>query len=66
MEALRERADITQFAPFVDYNKIGEVLDYTINGLMMKSIKSGSFRYDLFLQEAEEYVNMIKAMSLME
>ena len=66
METLRERADITQFAPFVDYNKIGEVLDYTINGLMMKSIKSGSFRSDLFLQEAEEYVNMIKAMSLME
>ena len=66
MEALRERADITQFAPFVDYNKVGEILDYTINGLMVKRIKSASFRSDLFLQEAEEYINMIKAMSLME
>ena len=66
MEALRERADITQFAPFVDYNKVGEILDFTINGLMVKRIKSASFRSDLFLQEAEEYIDMIKAMSLME
>lgn len=66
MEALRERADITQFAPYVDYNKVGEILDYTINGLMVKRIKSAGFRSDLFLQEAEEYIDMIKAMSLMD
>lgn len=66
MEALRERADITQFAPYADYKKVGEVLDFTINGLMEKSVKSGNFRADLFMQEAEEYINMIKAMSLAE
>jgi hypothetical protein len=33
---------------------------------MEKRIKSAGFRSDLFLQEAEEYIDMIKAMSLME
>nr|WP_297705628.1 TetR/AcrR family transcriptional regulator [uncultured Butyrivibrio sp.] len=64
MEALRERADITNFAEGVDYRKIGDVLDYTVEGLMEKHIKSESFRADLFIQEAEEYIEMIKNMSL--
>ena len=64
MEALRERADITNFAESVDYRKIGDVLDYTVEGLMEKHIKSESFRADLFIQEAEEYIEMIKNMSL--
>ncbi len=64
MEALRERADITNFAEGVDYRKIGDVLDYTVEGLMEKHIKSESFRADLFIQEAKEYIEMIKNMSL--
>ena len=63
MEALRERADITKFAPGIDYRMIGDVLDYTVEGLMEKNIKSGSFRADLFLEEAREYINMIRDMS---
>ncbi len=65
MEALRERADITKLAPNVDYNKLADVLDYTVNGLLEKNVKSGSFRADLFMQEAEEYIDMLKNMSLM-
>jgi AcrR family transcriptional regulator len=63
MEALRERADITNFAQGIDYEKIGEILDYTTDGLLEKHLKSGNFRADLFLEEAKEYTNMIKDMS---
>ena len=64
MGALKERADITEFSPAVDYKKIGWILDYTINGLMEKNVKSENFRADLFMQEAVEYIDMIKAMSI--
>ena len=64
MEALRERADITEFEDFVDYKKLGEILDYTIDGIMESRIKGENFRADLFMQEAQEYINMIKVMSI--
>jgi AcrR family transcriptional regulator len=66
MTALRERADITSFAPGVDYKKIGDILDYTVDGLLMKHLKSGNTRSDLFLEEAEEYIDMIKQMSTVQ
>ncbi len=66
MEALRDRADITRFAEGVDYRKIGDVLDYTVDGLMVKHIKSESFRADLFMEETEEYIDMIKNLSLVD
>ena len=66
MEALRERADITIFADGVDYKKIGDVLDYTVDGLLEKNIKSDNFRADIFMQEALEYIDMIKRISVKE
>ncbi len=64
MVALRERADITVFPPEIDYVKLGNILDYTIDGLLEKNIKSENFRAELFMDEAEEYIDMIKNMSL--
>ncbi len=64
MDALKEKADITIFPPNIDYNKIGDILDYTVEGLLEKNVKSDNFRADLFLEEAEEYVDMIKEMVL--
>ncbi len=66
MEALRERADITIFAEGVDYKKIGDILDYTVEGLLEKSIRSENFRADIFMQEALEYIDMIRKMSVQE
>jgi AcrR family transcriptional regulator len=63
MIALRERADITRFAPGIDYVKVGEILDYTIEGILLKHVKGENFRSDLFLEEAEEFIDMIKQMS---
>ena len=64
MDALRERADITVFDPGIDYKRIGEILDYTISGLILKEVPTEGFRSDLFLEEATEYVDMIQKMTV--
>ena len=63
MEALRDRADITIFGDSIDYQKIWNILDYTVEGLLIKHIGSENFRSELFLEEAKEFTNMIKDMS---
>ncbi|WP_026522928.1 TetR/AcrR family transcriptional regulator [Butyrivibrio sp. VCB2001] len=63
MNALRERADITTFIPGIDFEKVGVILDYTIDGLIQKSVLSENFRADFFLEEATEYVDMMQTMT---
>ena len=64
MEALRDRADITVFAPDLDYQKIGDVLEYTVDGLIVKNVTAEGFRSDLFLEEAMDYVDLIRKMAV--
>ena len=64
MQALKERADITVFSKGMDYNKIWDILDYTVEGLLEKNIRSESFRAELFMEEALEYVDMVQKMVL--
>ena len=64
MQALKERADITVFSAGIDYNKIWYILDYTVEGVLEKNIRSESFRADLFMEEALEYVDMVQKMVL--
>ncbi len=63
-DALRERADITVFPSNISYSMTWDMLEYTINGLFDKSIKADNFRADLFLEEAIEYVDLVKQMVL--
>ena len=63
MHALRERADITAFNPGVDFEKVGVILDYTVDGLIQKAVLSENFRADFFLEEATEYVDMMQNMT---
>lgn len=60
MKALRERSDITVFESFVDYVKVGDILDFTVDGLIERSVRAENFRADFFLEEAFEYVDMIR------
>ena len=64
MEGLRERADITIFDDGTDYQKIWNIMDYTVEGLMQKHIRSENFRADLFLEEAREYVDLVRSMTI--
>ena len=66
MEALRERADVTKLTEKADYRKTWDVMDYTVQGLIDKNVKSESFRADIFMQEALEYIDMIREMSIEE
>jgi len=63
LHALKERADITAFAPGIDFEKVGVILDFTIDGLIQKSVLSENFRADFFLEEATEYVDMMQSMT---
>ena len=63
MHALRERADITAFNPGVDFEKVGVIRDYTVDGLIQKAVLSENFRADFFLEEATEYVDMMQNMT---
>lgn len=63
LHALKERADITAFAPGIDFEKVGVILDFTIDGLIQKSVISENFRADFFLEEATEYVDMMQNMT---
>ncbi|RKM58243.1 TetR/AcrR family transcriptional regulator [Butyrivibrio sp. X503] len=60
MEALRARADITVFKPGTDYNKVWDILDFTVDGILERNIKNDTFRADLFVEEALEYIEMIQ------
>ena len=64
MQALKEKTDITIFSGGTDYNKLWDVLDFTVEGLLERNIRNGSFRADLFMAEATEYVDMIQKMVL--
>ena len=47
----------------IDFEKVGVILDYTIDGLIQKSVLSENFRADFFLEEATEYVDMMQNMT---
>ncbi|ADL35164.1 transcriptional regulator TetR family [Butyrivibrio proteoclasticus B316] len=66
MEALRERADVTRLTDKADYRKTWDVMDFTVQGLIDKDVKSDNFRADIFMQEALEYIDMIREMSIKE
>ena len=62
MEALQEKADITTFPVEISYTMVWDMLEYTIDGIMNSHLKGDSFRADLFLAEALEYVDMVSKM----
>jgi AcrR family transcriptional regulator len=66
MEALRERADVTRLTDKADYRKTWDVMDFTVQGLIDKDVKNDNFRADIFMQEALEYIDMIREMSIKE
>ncbi len=63
-DALRDRADITVFSPGVDYKRVGEILDFTVRGLIQKQVPSDGFRADFFQEEACEYVDMMRNLTV--
>jgi hypothetical protein len=44
--------------------KVWNLLDFTVDGLMLRAVRSDNFRADFLLEEATEYVDMIKNITL--
>lgn len=63
LKELRDRADVTTLKSGVDYLKLWDILDYTVKGLLLRRIRSENYRADLFKQEADEYVEMMRRIS---
>ena len=66
LKELRDRADVTSLKPGTDYLKLWDVLDFTVKELLLRNIKSASFRADLFKQEANEYIDMIRKITTVQ
>lgn len=64
MDALRDRADVTVLGSGIDYEKVWNLMDFAVEGMIRKSVRGENFRTDIFLDEAGEYVEIIKSLTI--
>lgn len=63
-EKLYGRADLTVFCPQTDIEKLRRMLDFTIQGLMTKHFREGSFQPEMLFEEVAGYLDMMKALTM--
>lgn len=63
---IMRRADLSKFRPEADVEKLTKIIVLTINGLMTEQFVNGSFQPDLFSEEVEKYLALIKKLSYRE
>lgn len=60
---LKNQADRSRFKAEVDYEKLDQMLTYTLNGLMNAHFEDASFHPDMLYEESCAYLNMMKTLS---
>lgn len=60
---LKNQADRSRFKSEVDYEKLDQMLTYTLNGLMDAHFEDASFHPDMLYDESCAYLNMMKLLS---
>lgn len=60
---LKNQADRSRFKAEVDYEKLDQMLAYTLNGLMNAHFEDASFHPDMLYEESCAYLNMVKTLS---
>lgn len=60
---LKNQADRSRFKAEVDYEKLDQMLTYTLNGLMNAHFEDASFHPDMLYDESCAYLNMMKTLS---
>ncbi|MGN0377318.1 MAG: TetR/AcrR family transcriptional regulator [Suilimivivens sp.] len=60
------RADLKKFRPDVDMEKLTRMIELTVSGLMTEQFVSESFQPELFLEEIEKYLAMLKKLCYQE
>lgn len=63
---IMRRADLSRFRPDTDIEKLTKIIDLTVRGLMTEQFVNGSFQPDLFGEEIEKYLTMLKKLSYQE
>lgn len=59
-DSLLARADLSLLPPSVDSNKIVNMLDFTIKGLMTAHFRDSSFQPEMLYEEIKEYIDFVE------
>lgn len=62
-ENVMRRADLDRFRPETDIAKLGQMLDFTMKGLMTERFFDNSFHPEMLYREIEGYLDMMKALT---
>ena len=60
---LKNQSDRSLFKSEVDYEKLDQMVTYTLDGLMDARFQDSSFHPDMLYEESCSYLNMLKALS---
>ncbi|MCM1267148.1 MAG: TetR/AcrR family transcriptional regulator [Bacteroidales bacterium] len=60
---LKNQADRSRFKAEVDYEKLDQMLTYTLSGLMNAHFEDASFHADMLYDESCAYLTMVKSLS---
>ncbi len=60
---LKNQSDRSRFRDEVDYEKLDQMLTYTLDGLMDARFQDGSFHPDMLYEETCAYLDMMKKLS---
>lgn len=60
---LKNQSDRSRFRKEVDYEKLDQMLTYTLDGLMDARFQDASFHPDMFYEETCAYLDMMKKLS---
>lgn len=63
---LMRRADLSHFRPETDIEKLTKMIELTVSGLMTERFVNGDFQPELFGEEIEKYLIMLKKLSYQE
>lgn len=63
---IMRRADLSKFKPEADVERVTRMIELTVNGLMTEQFVNESFQPELFLEEIEKYLTMLKKLCYQE
>ena len=65
-EEIVGKADLTKFKRDTDVERVGKVLQYTMDGILAEQSRSGSFRPGGYYEEVKQYLAVMKKLSYHE
>lgn len=60
------RADLSKFRPEVEVERLTKMIELTVSGLMTEQFVNEAFQPELFVDEVEKYLSMLKKISYRE